>query len=72
MQKMIVLFVVLLVPLAFAGRPPANLVADTVTGGDGPAVQSIGGSSSAQPVDIMNWVIDENGNSGSATRCETR
>ena len=62
MKKLLVLFVALIVPLAFAGRSPVNLVADTVTGGDGPAVQSIGSSDSAQPVSIVNWLIDEKGN----------
>lgn len=62
MQKLFAPFVALIVPLAFAGRPPVNLVADSVAGGDSPAVQSIGSSESAQPVSIVNWVIDENGN----------
>lgn len=48
--------------LAFASKPPANLATDPVTGGEGPVVQSLGSSSGAQPVDIMNWLIDENGN----------
>ena len=47
---------------ASASKPPANLATDSVTGGEGPAVQSIGAVESAQPVDIMNWLIDENGN----------
>lgn len=62
MQKLVALVVILIVPLAFAGRPPASVLADTVTGGDGPAVQSIGSSNTAQPVAVMNWLIDENGN----------
>lgn len=45
-----------------ASKPPARLDQDLVTGGDGPAVQSIGTSDTAQPVSIVNWIIDESGN----------
>lgn len=57
----LVVFLALSSPV-LAGRPAANLSIDTVTGGDGPAVQSLGSSDSAQPVNVMNWLLDENGN----------
>jgi hypothetical protein len=49
-------------PLVLAGQPPRTLEAELVTDGSTPGVQSLGSSDSAQPVNVMNWLLDENGN----------